>query len=161
MTKYFFFYLGHNSFVINATWTGANDARVEWEADGLRVELLKFFTRKVKYDAFGLPIYAKWRAGVQLHALNEASHEEVRGKMEGDNEHSFVEEAGVHLYLDQTFSSEIRIVVNDDEKNKSATIFIDPPMARAFGKQRRKRRKTTTTTKLHKKTTYTKRNNKT
>ena len=69
-----FFYLGHNSFVINGTWTGANDARVVWEADG--VELFKLFTRKVKYDVFGLPIYGKWRAGVQLHTLNDAGHKE-------------------------------------------------------------------------------------
>ena len=133
-----FFYLGHNSFVINGTWTGANDARVVWEADG--VELFKLFTRKVKYDVFGLPIYGKWRAGVQLHTLNDAGHKEVRDEVKGDDEDSFMKEAGVHVYLDQTFSSEIRIIVNDDDKNKSASIFIDPPMARAFGKRRRKER---------------------
>jgi hypothetical protein len=42
------FYLAQNSFVINATWTSVNDARVQWEADGLRVESFKFFIRKVK-----------------------------------------------------------------------------------------------------------------
>jgi hypothetical protein len=123
------FHLAQNSFVINATWTSVNDARVQWEADGLRVESFKILIRKVKYDALGLPTYSKWKG----------SYEEVNNKMKGNSEDGVVKEMYVHLFLDKTSTWEIIIIKNDDKK-KSAAIFIDPPMARAFGKQRRRMR---------------------
>jgi hypothetical protein len=139
--KILLLFLAHNSFAMNATWASVNVARVRWQADGLRVELFKLFTRKIKYDVFGLPTYGKWKAGVQSHALmNGEDHEEVGDKMKDNNEDGFMKEAGVHLYLDQAFSWEIRVVMNDD-KNKSAAIFIDPPMVAALGKQRRRMRR--------------------
>jgi hypothetical protein len=112
------FHLAQNSFVINATWTSVNHARVQWEADGLRVESFKILSRKVKYDVLG-----KWKAG----------HRELHDRMKADSEDGVVNEVGIHLFLDQMFTWQIIIIKNDDRKN-SAAIFIDPPMARAFGK---------------------------
>jgi hypothetical protein len=59
--------------------------------------------------------------------------------MKGNSEDGVVKEMYVHLFLDKTSTWEITIINNDDKK-KSAAIFIDPPMARAFGKQRRRMR---------------------
>jgi hypothetical protein len=95
----------------------------------LRVESFKILIRKVKYDALGLPTYSKWKG----------SYEEVNNKMKGNSEDGVVKEMYVHLFLDKTSTWEIIIIKNDDKK-KSAAIFIDPPMARAFGKQRRRMR---------------------
>jgi hypothetical protein len=53
--------------------------------------------------------------------------------MKADSEDGVVNEVGIHLFLDQMFTWQIIIIKNDDRKN-SAAIFIDPPMARAFGK---------------------------
>ncbi|CAB3994665.1 rho-related GTP-binding isoform X2 [Paramuricea clavata] len=115
-----------NAFVIKATWTSVNHARVQWEADGLRVESFKILIRKVKYDVLGLPIYSKWKAGhKELHDFD---------RLKGNSEDGVVNGVVVHLFLNQTSTWEITIIKNDDKK-KSAAIFIDPPMARAFALQ--------------------------
>ena len=115
---------------INASWTGLNEARLEIRSE-VEIGSYHLFVRKVNYNATNLPTYGKWKGGVQSRENNE--HVNTQGT-EGNSRDTTA--AVVYLRLDQDYTWEMRIVMKNDT-NKSATIFIDPPMLRATGKQRR------------------------
>ena len=132
------FFIAHNSLAINATWTGMNEAQVQWQTEK-RNESYHLFVRKVTYDVTKLPI----------RALHESAQEEVKDRVNGDNDHESAQEevkdrvngdnddgvtkgVAALLHLDQAYTWEIRIIKKD--VNESATIFIDPPVFAAYGK---------------------------
>jgi hypothetical protein len=92
-------------------------------------------------------MYGKWTSGMRSRALNESGHEEVNDRMNGNKEGDLFKRVAVLLRLNRTFRWEI-LLMFEDNKNKSAAIFIDPPTFRAYGKQKttKNNEKTTTTT---------------
>ena len=72
-----------------------NEARVQWEAGGLRVDVFKLLTRKVKYVVLGIPVYGKWKVGMWLHALNEAGHKEISDKIKGNIDGDFMKKMSI------------------------------------------------------------------
>ncbi len=131
------FFIAHNSLAINATWTGMNEAQVQWQTEK-RNESYHLFVRKVTYDVTKLPIYGKWKAppGVRPRTLHESAQEEVKDRVNGDNDDGVTKGVAAILHLNQAFTWEIRIIKKD--VNESATIFIDPPVFAAYGKRNRR-----------------------
>ena len=126
-----------------------NEAQVQWQTEK-RNESYHLFVRKVTYVT-KLPIYGKWKAppGVRPRTLHESAQEEVKDRVNGDNDHESAQEevkdrvngnnddgvtkrVAALLHLNQAFTWEIRIIKKD--VNESATIFIDPPVFAAYGK---------------------------
>ena len=122
------FYLVENTLAVDASWTGVNEATVEWQTSA-RVKLFKVYTRKIVYNVFGNPMYGKWKkAGVVKKTTGEV--------VDGSEDKAAIEErTAVTFNINQRYSWEVRIVVwNDNNNNKTAGIFFDPPMAKALGK---------------------------
>ena len=68
-------------------------------------------------DVTKLPTYGKWKAGVRPHALHESAQEEMKERMNGNNDDGVTKGLAVLLRLDQAFTWEIRIIkknVNED-----------------------------------------------
>ena len=119
-----------------------DEAQVQWQTEK-RNESYHLFVRKVTYDVTKLPIYGKWKAGVRSRALHESAQEEMKERVNGDNDDGVTKGVAVLLRLNQAFTWEIRII-KKDVNHESATIFIDPPLFAAYGK--RNRRQSTITT---------------
>ena len=112
---------------MNATWNGVNEARLQLKPK-LDIGSFHLFVRKVNYNDTNFPTYGKWR-GVQSRENNDVVN--TQGT-EGDPRDTT---AVVSLHnLSQVYTWEIRVIMKDDI-NKSASIFIDPPMLGATGKQ--------------------------
>ena len=112
---------------MNGTWNGGNEVKLQIKSE-MKIESYHFFTRKVIYNATNFPTYGKWKGGVQSH---ENSEDVNTQGTEGDPRDTTT--AVVYLRLNQAYTWEVRVVLKNDT-NKSATIFIDPPMLRATGK---------------------------
>ena len=130
---------------MNATWTGLNEARLEIRSE-VEIGSYHLFVRKVNYNATNFVTYGKWKGGVQSRENNEdvntqglslaCSRLRCSRVIPREGNPRYTTTAVVYLRLDQDYTWEVRIVMKNDT-NKSATIFIDPPMLRATGKQRR------------------------
>ena len=114
---------------VNASWTGINEATVEWQT-GERVKLFKVYTRKIVYNVFDNPKYGKWKkAGL----VKKTAGEKLAGS---EGEDVINEGTTVTFNINQHNSWEVRIILWNGNKNnnKTAGIFFDPPMIRSFGK---------------------------
>ena len=111
---------------MNASWNGADKARLELRSK-LDMRSYRLLVRKViyNYKNTNFPTYGKWR-GVQSRENKEDVNTQ---ETEGDPRVAATTVMSLHN-LDQAYSWEIRVIMKDDI-NKSASVFIDPPILTA------------------------------
>ena len=130
---------------MDATWNGVNEVKLVIKTE-VNMESFHFFARKVVYNVTNFPTYGKWNGVAQSRENGEDVNMQGREEDQPRDAAYNAATAVAYLTLNQAFTWEIRVIMKDDT-NKSATIFIDPPILRATGKQ-------TTTTNINNTTVF-------
>ena len=118
---------------MDATWNGVHEVKLVIKSE-VNMESFHLFARKVAYNVTNFPTYGKWKGVTQSRENGEDVNMQGREEEQPRDPAYDAATAITYLALNQAYTWEIRVIMKDDT-NKSATIFIDPPILRATGKQ--------------------------
>ena len=120
---------------MDATWNGVHEVKLVIKSE-VNMESFHLFARKVAYNVTNFPTYGKWKGVAQSRENGEDVNMQGREEEQPLDPAYNAATAVAFLALNQAYTWEIRVIMKDDT-NKSATIFIDPPILRATGNKQR------------------------